>query len=130
MKTVLLMVAMLVSMSIISTEAIAQEQPHNKVKATATEQSVPLKNSFICMVNDRFMGKEQIPVDVNNKTYYGCCQGCVSKLNTIRASRYAKDPLTGEEVDKAKAFAVMNPDGSGMVMYFSNEKNYKKYFNK
>lgn len=34
------------------------------------------------------MGREQIPVKVDDKIYYGCCQGCVAKLENIRAERY------------------------------------------
>ena len=57
-----------------------------------------LLNSQVCMVNNRFMGKDQIPVAVNDKTYYGCCEGCVSKLKNGTDLRYSSDLLTGEKV--------------------------------
>ncbi|WP_020534843.1 hypothetical protein [Lewinella cohaerens] len=83
----------------------------------------------VCMVNDTYMGKDQIAVPVNGKTYYGCCQMCVTTLNEQESSRQASDPLTGEEVDKAEAIiAVLNQDGS--VGYFKNETNYQNYANK
>ena len=31
-------------------------------------------NDKVCMVNDRFMGVAQIPIEANGTTYYGCCE--------------------------------------------------------
>lgn len=100
--------------------SIAQDQ------TTKTGQT-PLKTSYVCMVNDSYMGREQIPVDFNGKIYYGCCPGCANNLRTNRSIRYAEDPVTGKEVDKADAYIVMKPNGSGDVLYFESEENYKKY---
>lgn len=87
-----------------------------------------LKSSYVCFVNNRYMGSEQIPVEVENKTYYGCCEGCVGKLKKNRSLRYAKDPLTGNEVDKAKAYIVLKPRGKGEVLYFESRANYLKFY--
>ena len=34
----------------------------------------------VCMVNNKFMGAEQISIIVNGKTYYGCCPMCKERL--------------------------------------------------
>ncbi|HEY0370916.1 MAG TPA: hypothetical protein VGD79_02890, partial [Thermoanaerobaculia bacterium] len=34
----------------------------------------------VCMVNEQAMGKDQIPVEVDGKTYYGCCEMCKKAL--------------------------------------------------
>lgn len=86
-----------------------------------------LKSSLVCYVNNRYMGIEQIPVEVDGKIYYGCCEGCVDKLKKVRETRYALDPYTGIEVDKAIAYIVLNPNGSGEVLYFQSEENYLKF---
>jgi len=86
-----------------------------------------LKSSFVCYVNNSYMGREQIPVEVDGKTYYGCCEGCVDQLKNIRETRYAVDPLTGNEVDKAVAYIVLKPNGDGEVLYFESEDNALKY---
>lgn len=86
-----------------------------------------LKSSLVCYVNNRFMGIEQIPVKVDGKIYYGCCEGCMDKLKKMRETRYALDPFSGSEVDKAEAFIVLNPNGSGEVLYFQSEENYLKF---
>lgn len=86
-----------------------------------------LKSSYVCYVNNSYFGKEQIPVKVDGKIYYGCCEGCVDKLQNIREFRFATDPLTGVEVDKAKAYIVLKPNGNGEVLYFENENNYLKF---
>jgi len=77
------------------------------------------------MVNDQFMGKPQIPVEVEGRTYYGCCAMCKEKLNTQPAARLAQDPVTGETVDKSKAVIVQDPQGR--VKYFASEATLSKY---
>lgn len=79
----------------------------------------------VCMMNDRYMGTAQIPVDVNGKRYYGCCAMCKERLARDRRARVALDPVSGKEVDKAGALIAKRPDGS--VLYFESEANLKKY---
>ena len=84
-----------------------------------------VETSQVCMVNDTFMNKTQIPVMVEGKTYYGCCEGCVGRLKGDRAVRFSKDPVTGQEVDKAAAYIATQPDGT--VLYFESMETAKKY---
>lgn len=81
--------------------------------------------SQVCMVNDQFMGRPQIPVEVQGRTYYGCCAMCKDKLDQQPAVRTAQDPVTGEPVDKAQA--VIIHDASGKVLYFANESTLRQY---
>jgi YHS domain-containing protein len=81
--------------------------------------------SQVCMVNNQFMGKPQIPVGVGGKTYFGCCEMCKSRLADDPNARTAVDPLTGTTVDKADA--VIGRDDSGAVLYFENEANLTRY---
>lgn len=82
----------------------------------------------VCMVTDKYMGSEQIPVLVEGKTYYGCCAGCASKLKENQKNvRFSKDLLTGEEVDKATAYIAYSTDGSNNVFYFRSDKTYQQY---
>lgn len=84
-----------------------------------------VKNNLVCMINEQFMNREQIPVEVEGKTYYGCCEGCKQTLAADASTRVAKDPVSGKEVDKATA--VIGADESGRVYYFENEANLNKY---
>lgn len=86
---------------------------------------VKVDNNLVCMVNDMYFGQPQIPVTVDSKTYYGCCEGCKKKLAEDKTLRFTTDPATGETVDKAGAYIVKKEDGS--VLYFKKEENYKKY---
>ncbi|PWT88151.1 MAG: hypothetical protein C5B54_11090 [Acidobacteria bacterium] len=88
-------------------------------------QLVPVQSKFVCMVNDKAFDKEQIPVEVEGKTYYGCCQMCKDKLAQDSQIRTATDPVSGKKVDKATAVIAKQADGS--VVYFENEENMKKY---
>jgi len=81
--------------------------------------------SQVWMVNDRFMGKPQIPIAVEGRTYYGCCAMCKDRLGTDPKARTARDPVTGESVDKATAVIVQ--DKAGKVMYFASERTLSRY---
>jgi YHS domain-containing protein len=99
-----------------------------KENKSKSEKTANVESSFVCYVNNAYMGIEQIPVEVDGKIYYGCCEGCVDKLKNMRETRFAIDPLTGNEVDKALAYIALKPNGNGEVLYFESEKNYLKYF--
>ncbi len=77
------------------------------------------------MVNNQYMGKPQIPVAVEGRTYYGCCAMCKDRLNNDPSSRTAQDPVSGELVDKSKAVIVQ--DSSGKVLYFSSEDTLSRF---
>jgi YHS domain-containing protein len=77
------------------------------------------------MVNDQYMGKEQIPVVVGGKTYFGCCAMCKEKLEKNEAARMAVDPVSGARVDKATA--VIGRDASNKVYYFENEQTMRRF---
>jgi len=84
-----------------------------------------VETSQVCMVNDTFMSKTQIPVKVEGRTYYGCCQGCVGRLKGDRSVRFSNDPVTGREVDKASAYIVAQPDNT--VLYFESTESAKRF---
>ena len=77
------------------------------------------------MVNDTLFEKPQIPVQVGEKTYYGCCAGCVAALQNDDAIRVGIDPVSGAEVDKTEA--VIGADADYKVYYFENRENLKSY---
>ena len=81
--------------------------------------------SHVCMVNDRYMGSEQIPVSVDGKTYFGCCAGCKDKLQNQAAARTALDPVTGKRVDKATG--VIARTDTGRVMYFESAETLARF---
>jgi YHS domain-containing protein len=82
----------------------------------------------VCMVNNQFMGKDQIPVEVEGRTYYGCCEMCKERLAKDQSVRYSTDPVSGARVDKATAVIGVQPNGS--VLYFENEANLQEYASK
>lgn len=84
-----------------------------------------VESKQVCMINEQYMKKDQIAVDVEGKTYYGCCAMCVERLSKSEKSRYAVDPISGKKVDKA--VAVIAADEDANVFYFENEKNLEKY---
>lgn len=80
-----------------------------------------VETSKVCMANDKLFDKEQIPVVVDGRTYYGCCQGCKAMLSQNEQARKATDPVSGKTVDKATA--VIGAGRDGRVLYFESEKN-------
>lgn len=83
-------------------------------------------SNLVCMVNNDYMGREQIEVEVNGKTYYGCCEMCEQRLPVDGTVRIAIDPISQQEVDKADAVIAVTGE-RGQVSYFENKENYQKY---
>ncbi len=79
----------------------------------------------VCMINNQLVAKDQIPVEVQGKTYYGCCEMCKERLTKDAAARTGTDPVTGKPVDKATAVIAALEDGS--VLYFESEKTFEQY---
>jgi YHS domain-containing protein len=85
----------------------------------------PVDSNHVCMITDQEFAREQIPVEVEGKTYYGCCEMCKAKLNNNPESRVATDPVSGNNVDKAEAVIGAAPDGK--VYYFESEENLTEF---
>jgi len=77
------------------------------------------------MVNDSKFEDPQIPVTVDGKTYFGCCQGCVRRLNKDRKIRNAVDPVSRDTVDKATAVIGVAPDGR--AYYFESRVTLRAF---
>ncbi|HML95926.1 MAG TPA: hypothetical protein PKC29_10900 [Thermodesulfobacteriota bacterium] len=84
-----------------------------------------VESKYVCMMTDHVFPKEQIPVVVEDKTYYGCCEMCEARLKASAESRVAVDPVSGQQVDKAAAVIGAAPDGS--VYYFESAENLKSF---
>lgn len=80
---------------------------------------------YVCMVNNQLYSKAQIPVIVDGKTYYGCCQMCKDMLKDNPEHRSAVDPVSGNVVDKAVSVIGSVPDGT--VRYFESEENFRNF---
>ena len=90
-----------------------------------TESLVRVDAKYVCFVTKHRFDKEQLPVAVEGKTYYGCCDMCKTKLKEDAAQRCDIDPVSGVKVDKASA--VIGADSQGKVYFFENAANLKKY---
>jgi YHS domain-containing protein len=84
-----------------------------------------VESKKVCMINEHYMQKDQIPVEVQGKTYYGCCDMCKKALAADASKRSAVDPVSGKTVDKA--MAVIAADAEGNVVYFENAKNLEAF---
>lgn len=79
----------------------------------------------VCMINERVFVNDQIPVKVNGKMYFGCCEMCKTTLAMDESKRTAVDPVSKRKVDKA--LAVIGSDRQGRVYYFENEANLRAF---
>jgi len=82
-------------------------------------------SKYVCMITNQEFAREQIPVELEGKTYYGCCEMCKAKIKNNPKSREATDPISGNKVDKADAVIGAAPDGN--VFYFENEENLSQF---
>lgn len=103
-------------------QSVNSKKPVNEVKAR-----IKVPANQVCMINNKFMSKEQIKVPFEGRTYYGCCEGCVTGLKSSAAARTSIDPLTKEIVDKSTAYIIIKPGSKDDVLYFKSEANAKKF---
>lgn len=87
-------------------------------------QHVP--NNLVCMVNDAYMGKAQIEVPFEGKTYYGCCNMCKERIPKEEKVRFATDPYSLKNISKADAYIVLIGDNDE-VAYFESKANYQQF---
>jgi YHS domain-containing protein len=114
---VLAVAALVAGLAFAKGEGKAEGKFHASLKQVETKK--------VCMINNQVFEKDQIPIEVEGKTYYGCCEMCKERLAKDPASRQAVDPVTGKTVDKAKAVIGMLPDGK--VLYFESAETLEKY---
>ncbi|QTY26437.1 hypothetical protein [Flavobacterium sp. CS20] len=109
-------------------ETIDKNKVEVKTETTQEDYQVgsQVPNKLVCMVNNAYMGKPQIAVPVNGKTYYGCCQMCVGTLNEKESARTGIDPFSNKPVDKTDTYIVLMKK-EGEVAYFESKENYLKY---
>jgi len=100
-----------------ATAAASPAEPAASAQGTVTL----VETDKVCMVNDQYFGTAQIPVEVNGKTYYGCCEGCKATLAEDATARMAVDPVSRKPVDKAVAHIGAFPNGQ--VLYFESAAN-------
>ena len=137
MKKYLVLAATLLSLACNSNrapQASAEARPDAPSPVAAPVPPAPPANqeltlvsdsSQVCMVNNQFMGRPQIPIAVEGKTYFGCCEMCKKRLGTEAAARTAKDPVSGNAVDKATAVIAKRPTGE--VVYFESAETFERY---
>jgi len=103
-----------VALSLVLVSGPAHAEPLERVEAVK-----------VCMVNNTVFPRDQIPVEVDGKTYFGCCEMCKGRLAKDEAIRMAVDPVSGKQVDKATA--VIGAGSDGKVMYFESEETFAKF---
>ena len=123
LKNITLSLSLVALMAAVSMNVFGgtQDQPQKPKEESLAE----VEAKYVCMINNQVFDKEQIAIEVENRTYYGCCEMCKDKLRNDAKSRVATDPVSGKKVDKAKA--VIGASSEGKVFYFENAENLKKF---
>ncbi len=123
----ILSICFVVTYALFPTEPRAQSPVDNAAKGYSAPAVTQIEPKYVCMINNQYFTREQIPVVVGEKTYYGCCEMCEERLKTDPVSRTAIDPVSGDQVDKAAS--VIGATADGKVLYFENVENLKIYNN-
>ena len=88
----------------------------------------PGERNKICMVNDFYNPMadfSNFSVNIDGKSYYGCCHGCKKALSSSDQYHYAHYSVNGKQVkvDKAKAGCILaDKQKNGTTYYFENEQ--------
>lgn len=115
-------ISFLVLTFIMSFSAFTQADNSNQQTSSSLTE---VDSKYVCMVTNQLFVKEQIPIEVEGKTYYGCCEMCKAKIKNNPQSREATDPVSGNKVDKAQSVIGASADGS--IYYFESEENLEKF---
>ena len=118
---------MIFSLCLIAALMLFLNEPSAQNQGSTSQALKQVESKHVCMVTNEVSDKEQIPVTVDGKTYYGCCHMCEAKLKEDPSSRMATDPVSGKEVDKSIAVIGALPDGK--VYYFENAEDLKTFSN-
>jgi len=126
-RTALISIALIASFTACQRASEAGAQAAGGTTQVQSKAGGGIEPSQVCFINNKYMGKPQIPVTVDGKTYYGCCAGCASALRNDPSSRVATDPHSGATVDKATAFIARNPADPDTVLYFESLATFAAY---
>jgi len=79
----------------------------------------------VCMLEDRVQARPGLPEVYNGKIYYLCCPMC-KKMFEKDPEKYSKarDPVSGELVDKATAPVLAY---KGQAYFFASENNRAEF---
>jgi YHS domain-containing protein len=106
--------------------APAAAASHASASMASAEELAPVDRAeLVCMVTNRKFESAQIPVAVEGRTYYGCCEGCKATLESDPEARFAVDPVTGARVDKSRATFGALPDGR--ILYFESPETRARW---
>ncbi len=121
----LLSVSLFLVVTVLFSEAGAQGSKKIDTDKTTLPALSEVESKYVCMINDQLFNKEQIPVEVEGKTYYGCCKMCEATLKNDPNSRESIDPVSNRKVDKAES--VIGATQNGSVYYFESETNLQTF---
>ena len=127
MKNILLGILAFIAVFLVSCNNSKAENTQIAVAKFTTGDIVP--NDEVCMVNNAYMGKKQLEVKHDGKTYYGCCENWKLRIPQEEKARMAYDPISHQLIDKANAIIAIS-DKNDNVVYFENKANYEAFFNK
>jgi YHS domain-containing protein len=79
----------------------------------------------VCMGTDKVSTHDLIPIKIQGRTYYACCNMCKTMLANDPYQRAAIDPVSNQQVDKS--LAVIGVSSDGTAVYFESEKDLETY---
>ncbi len=93
--------------------------------AETGEKVRQVDSKYVCMITHKHFTTEQMPVNIDGRTYYACCDMCKSQLRDDASARTAVDPVSANKVDKATA--VVGADKAGNVYFFESVENLNQF---
>jgi YHS domain-containing protein len=114
--------AIVLALAIVLTGVVAGVRADDPAPAAFTGRVTD--RSRVCMMQDSLQPKPGLAQEYEGKTYFLCCPMCAQSFNAApERFAHARDPVTGEMVDKATApaYAVKGK------AYFSSEQSLDRF---
>lgn len=105
--------------------AFLKDNANQNLLRNYENQEIP--HNIVCSVGNQIEFANLKKLNINDKTYWVCCDQCKARLENNINLRLAIDPFSKNMINKSNAVIIQNPKAIRKVMYFESMDNFLKY---
>ncbi|MBI5599452.1 MAG: hypothetical protein HY890_06915 [Deltaproteobacteria bacterium] len=96
-----------------------------KADASPGQWLTRVNSKEVNMATNRYEKRTQNEIKLDGKTYYAADEASAKNLSLNPSTRFARDPMTGDTLDKSGAITCA--DASGRVYYFEKDSTFRDF---
>ncbi|MUP39402.1 hypothetical protein [Labilibaculum euxinus] len=127
-KALLILGLIILLVAIVVYAPVINERDKSETLKFSSFEGKEMLDNMVCMVRGDIKSKSTLPIQIEDKTYRGCCQKCMDKLErNVNNIRFTIDPITGQSINKADAVIKQDPHDNKRVLFFKSNETYNQY---